>query len=58
MATIAELKDAIQQKKDSINAILKNAPYTPLASEAPQGEYEDILDALTQAEDKLMALVE
>lgn len=28
MATIAELKEAIQQKKDSINAILKNTPYT------------------------------
>ena len=31
MATIAELKEAIQQKKDSINEILKNAPYTPIA---------------------------
>jgi hypothetical protein len=58
MATIQDLKDTIQQKKDSINAILKNAPYTPLASEAPQGEYEDILAALTAAEDKLTPLVE
>ena len=58
MATIAELKEAIQQKKDSINAILKNAPYTPIANEAPQGEYEDILAALTAAENKLTPLVE
>ncbi len=58
MATIAELKEAIQQKKDSINAILTNSPYTPIASEAPQGKYEDILAALTAAEDKLLPLVE
>lgn len=57
MATIAELKEAIQQKKDSINAILTNLPYTPLASEAPQGDYEDILAALEGAKEKLLALL-
>ena len=57
MATIAELKEAIQQKKDSINAILTNSPFTPIASEAPQGDYEDILAALEGAEEKLLALL-
>ena len=58
MATIAELKEAIQQKKDSINAILTNSPYTPIASEAPQAHYQDILDALQAAEDDLLPIAE
>ncbi len=47
------LKQIYKQKLDSINAILKNAPYTPLASTATPAQVQTLIDAIDAATDKL-----
>lgn len=51
------IKIAIEQKKQAILNAIKGAPFEPLANEAPQSKYEDILAALQAAEDKLNTVV-
>ena len=47
------IKTIIEQKKDAIKAILKNQPYTPIASEATLTELQDLEGNLSEAIAKL-----